>query len=392
MEGISSKVVELTKQLVNIESTNPGSYEKEISDFICGYFAKNEIKAEKSEVWPGRCNVRAILPGKTKGPALVFICHMDTVVKGDRWTKKAFAVEETKDRLYGRGSCDMKSGLACALSIFTDTAKKIKNEHISLKSPLVFIGTVDEEGDMTGVEKVIMDGWVSKEDLIVDMEPTDGQIQMAHKGRTWFEIEIKGVTAHASMPEKGADAIAGMAEVISYIRKQIQICPIHSELGKSTVTFGMIKGGYSPYVVPDCCKLTIDMRLVPPMSTQKAEELVKDAIQFGEEEVQGIKCNYKITGDRPPVETHMDSPLMKKLIKAVEEVTNCPAKVSAFPGYTDTAVIAGKLLNKNCMSYGPGKLKLAHKPDEYVDKADIERCYKVFEKLVENILTERRAL
>lgn len=392
MEGISSEVIKLTKRLIDIESTNPGSYEKKLADFVCGYFENNGVCVEKSEVWPKRYNVRAILPGRTKEAALVFICHMDTVVKGDGWTKKAFITEETEDRLYGRGACDMKSGLACAISVFLDTAEKIKKEHITLERPFVFIGTVDEEGDMTGVEKVIMDGWVSKDDLIVDMEPTDGQIQMAHKGRTWFEIDVKGITAHASMPEKGADAIAGMAEVISYIRKQMQRCPVHSELGKSTVTFGMVEGGYSPYVVPDYCKVTVDMRLVPPMNTKKAEELVRAAIEFGQQEVQGIECSYRITGDRPSVETYRDSLLMKELRKAVEDVTGDVAEVSAFPGYTDTAVIAGKLHNKNCMSYGPGKLKLAHKPDEYVDKVDIERCYKVFKELVENLLTERRAL
>lgn len=392
MKDCCSNVVELTKQLINIESTNPGKYETKIGEFIfdcledCGAFL------EKSEVFPGRSNIRAVLKGQDTKQALVFICHMDTVVKGDGWTKEAFLAEEDQERIYGRGACDMKSGLACALATFLATAKRVKETSIVLQKPLVFIGTVDEEGDMNGVEKVIKDGWVSENDLVLDMEPTDGQLQMAHKGRTWFEVEVQGTTAHASMPEKGADAIAAMAEIISYVRSQIEKCPTHLELGKSTVTFGMIDGGYSPYVVPDHCKVTMDLRLVPPMCTEKAEEMLCDAISVGEKNVPGIKCVYKITGDRPALEINENSLLMVELKKAIKEITGKSANVSTFPGYTDTAVIAGKLQNKNCMSYGPGMLKLAHKPDEYVKKVDIERCYKVFLKLVENLLTDGRAL
>ncbi len=392
MKDCCSNVVELTKQLINIESTNPGKYETKIGEFVFSCLEDCGAFLERSEVFPGRSNIRAVLPGKENEQALVFICHMDTVMKGDGWTKEAFLAEEVQERIYGRGACDMKSGLACALATFLTTAKKVKENSVVLQKPLVFIGTVDEEGDMSGVEKVIKDGWVSKDDLVLDMEPTDGQIQMAHKGRTWFEVEIKGTTAHASMPEKGADAIAAMAEIISYVRRQIEKCPIHLELGKSTVTFGMIDGGYSPYVVPDHCKVTMDLRLVPPMCTEKAEEMLCDAISVGEKKVPGIKCVYKITGDRPALETNENSVLMIELKKAIKETTGKSAKVSTFPGYTDTAVIAGKIQNVNCMSYGPGMLKLAHKPDEYVEKVDIERCYKVFLKLVENLLTGRRAL
>ena len=386
MDGLCLDAVELTATLVNIESTNPGVYEKNMGDFVEKYLKDTGALVKRSVVSGERTNVCGIIEGKKAHPALVFICHMDTVVKGAGWTKDAFNAHLEGDRLYGRGSCDMKSGFACALTTFAKTALKVKNENIIPECNLVFIGTSDEEGDMTGVEKVIDDKWVTKEDYILDGEPTDGMIQMAHKGRTWFELESKGVTAHASMPDKGADAIAGISEMISYIRKEMKKCPEHNELGKSTVIFGMINGGYSPYVVPDDAKVTIDMRLVPPMNTALAEKLIKDAVSFAEKEVPGIKGAYKITGDRPPVERHDDSVLLKKLKEAVEEVTGKESVVSAFTGYTDTAVIAGVTGNGNCMSYGPGMLRLAHKPDEYVDINDVKRCQKVYESLINKVL------
>ena len=384
--------VDLAVQLVRIESTNPGTYEGQIGEFICRYLEEAGVKPEKAFAAPGRFNVRAVLEGQEKHPALVFICHMDTVVKGSGWDVEAFEGNVEDGRLMGRGACDMKSGLACALSVFAETAELVKSENIKLNHSLVFIGTVDEEGDMQGVEQVIADGWVTDSDWIMDTEPTDRQIQMSHKGRTWFELDVKGVTAHASMPEKGADAIAGMAEMLTYIRRKMNQCPVHPELGRSTVTFGQIQGGYSPYVVPDSCRATIDMRLVPPMNTKKAEELLMTAIEEGRKYVPGVTGRYRITGDRPWVESHLESVLLKELQKAFEEAVGEIPKVSVFPGYTDTAVIAGKLKSKECLSCGPGSLKQAHKPNEFVLTTEIERCQEIYRRLVKNMLTEERAM
>ena len=160
---------------------------------------------------------------------------MDTVVKGEGWTKNAFGAEVSDGKIWGRGACDMKSGLASALTAFAEVAKSQKEnaEDIEkLPGTLVFIGTVDEEADMKGSEAAVQQGWIQKEDWVLDMEPTSGMIQMAHKGRTWFELNVEGITAHASMPEKGADAIAGIAFMIAEIRKAMGEVPTHEELGK----------------------------------------------------------------------------------------------------------------------------------------------------------------
>lgn len=377
--------VELTRELIKIESTDPGSWETEIGEYICDYLKESGADTETYEVEQGRKIVKGVVKGAKAHPALVFICHMDTVVKGEGWTKNAFGAEVSDGKIWGRGACDMKSGLASALTAFAEVAKLQKEnaEDIEkLPGTLVFIGTVDEEADMKGSEAAVQQGWIQKEDWVLDMEPTSGMIQMAHKGRTWFELSVEGITAHASMPEKGADAIAGIAFMIAEIRKAMGKVATHEELGKSTVTFGQISGGYSPYVVSDHSMVTIDMRLVPPMNTQEAEKIVRKAIEIGENAVPGVKGSYKITGDRPPVETHMESGLMKALSESVKKVTGKDPVVSAFTGYTDTAVVAGLLGNPNCMSYGPGNLAQAHKPDEYVEIADIERCVQVYRELI----------
>lgn len=383
-----TSAVSMTKAMVQIDSTDPGTYEGAMADWIEQQLSNlSNVTITREEVLPGRPNVMAAIPGPEDVPALVMICHMDTVVIGDGWTLPPFGAIEKDGKIYGRGACDMKSGLACCLSAFIMAAKSLQDSDSTPKRTLKLICSMDEEDFMRGSEACIKSGWVTENDWVIDAEPTNGQIQMAHKGRTWYEIDVEGHTAHASTPWKGADAIAAMAEIISYIRQNILDAPSHPDMGISTVTFGQITGGYRPYVVPDHCKLWIDMRLVPPLNTDKTTVIVEKAIQLAEEKVPGIKGSYVITGDRPPIEMNPDSPLLAELKKACHHVTGQQPEVSCFTGYTDTAVIAGQLHNRNCMSYGPGCLEAAHQPDEWVVIDDILRCEKVYHQLVaSNIL------
>lgn len=377
-----STAIDLAQKLIRIDSSDPGAYEGEIGDFVYQELSSLSIPVYKDEVLPGRNNVMAVLEGEVQHPALVFICHLDTVTLGDGWTRSPLGGEIIDGKLYGRGASDMKSGFACALSAFSSYVRSGKKP----KHSLVFIATVDEEDFMRGVERVLDQKWVTKDDWVLDTEPTSGQIQVAHKGRTWFEITVKGVTAHASTPQEGADAIAAMAEVISSIRHQILLVPKHHDLGASTVTFGQIEGGYRPYVVPDSCKVWVDMRLVPPTDTKQAIKIVEKAMEEAKEQVPGVTASYVITGDRPYVQKDENSFLLKKLKEACDKTTGKDTIVSAFTGYTDTAVIASTLGNTNCMSFGPGSLELAHKPDEYAKCEDIITCEKVFKQLIQDMV------
>lgn len=376
MENID--VIELTQKLVSIDSTDPGACEGNIGRYIEGLLRAHGIDVRRDCVLPGRSNLMARLDGNPGKPALVFICHMDTVTLGDGWHHEALSGEIEDGKLYGRGACDMKSGLACALSVFLKESERKHRDRT-----LIFIGTVDEEGYMRGVERAIEAGWVKKEDWILDTEPTNGQIQPSHKGRLWFELEVRGITAHASTPWKGADAVAALAEIVTFIRREIGKCPTDAQMGRTTVTFGMIEGGYQPYVVPDKAKVTIDMRLVPPTDRESAEDIVRRAVKYAENEIDGVSGSYRITGDRPYIEKNELSPLFLYLKEATRAVLGQEAQTGVFPGYTDTAVIAGRLGNTNCMSYGPGCLEQAHKPDEYVKLNDILKCKNVLEKLTE---------
>lgn len=387
----------LARELVQIDSSDPGAYEGEIERHIRAWLRQrigslpeslaSRVSIDELEVLPGRTELMATIPGATDEPRLVFICHMDTVTLGDGWDDDIDPLSGLirGDRLYGRGACDMKSGLASAMVAFEATLEKMARTGKLPRRGLSLICSVDEEDFMRGVEAAIKQGWIGASEWVVDTEPTDAQIQVAHKGRTWFELTIQGVTAHASQPWKGADAIAAMAVAINQIHREIGSQPTHDELGRSTVTFGQIEGGYRPYVVPDSCKVWIDMRLVPPCDTQAATKIVEGAITAAENEVEGCHGSYVITGDRPAVERDPASPLLAELLESTADVTGTSAEVGIFTGYTDTAVIAGTCQNHNCMSYGPGSLALAHKPNEYVPHEDVCRAQAVLTRLTERI-------
>ena len=393
-EGKPMNAWQLAQQLVRIDSSNPGAQEDTIERYIKLLVEHHvssmpaclvkHISIKELEVFPARRNLNVTVAGYGSAPNLVYICHMDTVTLGEGWSTDTLALGATvrEDRLYGRGACDMKGGLACALSALFSLMDAMEHAGTQPERGFSLICTVNEEANMRGVEAAIDAGWVGTDEWVLDTEPTDNQIQVAHKGRTWFELDIKGVTAHASQPWEGADAVAATAEAVSHIRRSIEALPHHAELGASTVTFGMVQGGYQPYVVPDACTTWIDMRLVPPATTAKAEMIVQQAIERAQQEVPGIQGTYRITGDRPPIERDPGSPLLAALSKTVEQTTGAPARVSYFTGYTDTAVIAGTRSNHNCMSYGPGSLALAHKPNEWVPRDDIQRVEAVLTDLL----------
>lgn len=388
----------LAQDLVKIDSSDPGAYEGEIEQHIKGlveaYIAKLDSPAldaaevRELEVLPGRRNLMITVPGVSDEPQLVYICHMDTVTLGDGWDADIAPLGATvrDDKLYGRGACDMKGGLACAIAALVHTLERVAAVGALPHRGFSLICSVDEEDFMRGSEAAIDAGWVGSREWVLDTEPTDGQIQVAHKGRTWFEIEMTGVTAHASQPWKGADAVAAIAKAVCSLRHAFAALPVHDELGPSTITFGQIEGGYRPYVVPDHAKVWVDMRLTPPTNTAAAINMVEQSIVAAETAVPGCHGSYAVTGDRPAIERDPGSPLLAALKRAADDVTDTDTTVGFFTGYTDTAVIAGKTGNRNCMSYGPGSLALAHKPNEYVPHADIVRCQYVLIALADNTL------
>lgn len=383
MELETREEVLLTRQMVQIESGNPGAWEGAMAEFVYDWLRRNtSAEVVREPVLPGRDNIAAVLRGASRAHDLTYICHMDTMPAGEGWDYPPFGGEIEDGKLYGRGSCDMKAGLAAAMIAFRNLSRLGR----PLKYDFQLIATVDEENAMTGAEQAVRDGYVNADSYVLDAEPTDSRIQVAHKGKTWFELTTHGKTCHASMPQQGCDAIAAMAEIITRINRKLAELPVHPEMGPCTATFGTIQGGWNPYIVPDVCRATLDLRLTPPTTNARSVALVREAVAEGLAAVPGSTCDCRVTAQRPAIEKDGGSFLLARLREAVAEVTGGELPVDFFPGYTDTAVIAAMTGCRNCMSFGPGSLEQAHRPNEFVPCAEILRSAEVMTRLAENIL------
>lgn len=399
-----SEVVALTQKLVQIESTNVGTFEGEISLFVEEWL-KKYTKAEivRDEFEEGRFNVMAKLKGEAQHPNLLYLAHMDTVPVGNGWTKDPFGGEIEGNKLYGRGSCDMKCGLAAAMIAFRDFENECREKGTTPKYDFIFVATGDEEDVMKGADRLVALGVADKDSLVLDTEPTnsvrvmksmaankieDGARQfvaMAHKGKTWFEITTKGKPAHGSMPSTGVDAIIAMAEVVLEIRNRIESYAPDPLMGKPSVCFGTINGGNNTNIVAESCTITIDMRLSPPLTTEGSYKLVEDAIAAGTARVPGSSGSYKVIAKRPFVLQNDDSFLLAKLRESCKEVTGDDLTPMMITGYTDSGVIDGSTGCGNGMSYGAAGYG-AHQADEYVLCDSIEENLAVISNLARRIL------
>ena len=381
----------LLKELVAIDSTNPGRGEGEVADYLIrvlrGPFEMAGGFYERINCEENRPILRFVLPGEEKEKCFSFICHMDTVPIGLNWTRNPFG-EMEGDRFYGRGSSDMKAGLAAASAAFLSfledlTSAKEEDRKKRLSYSLQIIFTYDEEGDMKGVEEAIKRKWITKDTLLMDTEPTDGSIQTAHKGRFWYKIFFHGKAAHASEPEMGTDAILCMGMALQYAKEAVEKLKVDSFLGDSKICFGQCKGGIHPYQVPAEAECSVDMRLVPPFTVEDGKDILVKAGEKVKEKYPYLRLDVEIMGNRPAIPNYPENALLPLLQSAIEE-SGYRAEVLPFPGYTDTAVASGLLGNKNTLSYGPGSLKVAHQRDEFLELKDLERCTKIYRRLLDS--------
>ncbi|HHX50139.1 MAG TPA: M20 family metallopeptidase [Clostridia bacterium] len=360
-----AEVIRLAQELVRIPSENPTGSEEAVGDYVFHWLGGLDVEVRKEEVEPGRFNVVARLEGATEHPRLVYTGHLDTVPSGEGWTKDPFSGEIVQGNLYGRGSADMKGGLAAALIAF----KRICLRREKPCHSFVFLACVDEEGPfMKGALSAVEKGWVTGKDFLLAAEPSGLAVLAAHKGPLWFEITTQGKMAHAGKPHLGVDAIHAMAEVITSLKRLVEdLLYDDSLLGKATLNVGRINGGVKINMVPDTCRAEADLRLTVPMTVAQGRQLVEKAIAQGTGKVPGSRGSYRVLGvERPPQRTPQDSPLLAAVTGAVRKVTGGEAELSGFPAYTDGAIMAARTGTPHCLTFGPGYLAQAHAIDEYV--------------------------
>ncbi len=388
-------LIRITQELVRISSVNPpGDYERMADKMVALYRAEGldpivacapeeEIKA--LELTYPRPNVIALFEGTRHSPVFCLDAHMDVVGVGDesQWKYPPFGGEIHDGRIYGRGSEDTKGHLAAQLIAL----RAIKAAGIELKGDLILAATVDDEiGQWPGmgylIEKGFQEHGFKKPDYHIVGEPTGLEtLGCLARGRLWYEIIFKGVSAHGGNPKEGVNAI----EKAIALANAVMAYEIHSDplMGSDTINIGILQGGEAINIVPDRCKITFDIR--PSTKKEVVKEFMHKTIQaLKDRDPDFVIESIRLLNDRQTGGIGPDHEFVKTVQKVVTEITGKKVTPSgSMAGYSSLGNAYWSANNGIAgLMYGGGDFLRAHSIDEYIAIDELVETTQVFAGLI----------
>lgn len=414
IDGARDDLVALTQDLIRIPTLNPpGENYAAICDLLDvrlsrAGFETTWVRAEDapgdSDRYP-RWNLIARHEGARPGDCVHFNSHTDVVEVGHGWTRDPFGGEVSDDKVYGRGACDMKGGLAASII----AAEAFIAEHPDYAGAIEISGTADEEsGGYGGVAYLAEQGWFDPRRVqhVIIPEPLNkDRICLGHRGGWWAEIETKGEIAHGSMPFLGDCAVRHMGAVLDAFEKTLypamasrwtEMPVVPEGARQSTMNINSIHGGQpeqtSDYTglpahcVPDSCRIVIDRRFLMEEPIEAVRQEVIDLLDDLKARRENFDYEIREINRVIPSMTDKSAPIVTTVHNAIRDVLGQAPTYVASPGSYDQKHIdrIGKL--RNCIAYGPGVLELAHKPDEWVGITDMLDSAKVMGRSLETLL------
>jgi succinyl-diaminopimelate desuccinylase len=356
-------LVQIKSVVGSLKEANRDRAEERMADCLTAHLTGMGMTVERQEVYPGRPNLIAHWPGQGSGKRLVLAAHMDTVPV-DGMTVDPFAAQIRDGRMYGRGSCDTKASLAMML-----TALALAAEADRLPADrLCFVATMSEETGCDGAIALVESGF--RADAAIIGEPTRCEVVTAHKSPLWLEIETHGHSCHASLPERGVNAVDLMARVVEFVHgpwsKHIGRRN-HPFLGTSTCVVTTINGGTKNNIIPASCRAEIDGRFIPGMPAdgvlREFEEMLAGHL--------GGRDKFTILSRRshPALDCPPDAPLPSRLLALCRQA--CGQDASRGVNYfADTGPFSEAGITS--LLFGPGDIAQAHTADEFVE---LEQLY-----------------
>ena len=372
----------LARLLVAIPSVNPrleasGTGEAAIAARCAELLEGWGFRVSVTEPAPSRPNVVARI-GHGPG-SLMFNGHLDTVGV-DGMTIDPFGAEVRDGRLWGRGSCDMKGGVAALLSAAAALARS------DLAGELIVALSCDEEHASIGMAALTETG--IQADAAVVCEPTGLAVMPAHKGFVWVEAGFRGRAAHGSRPEQGVDAILHAAEFVVAMGEydeSLTARPPHPLLGWGSIHAGTISGGSAASVYPERCEVVVERRTLPHESPDKVMREL-GAVVAGLSEEARAGAGLRMTLARPGTEVLEESPLVRGLLKAIAANGREPV-IEGMTAWVDAAFLNESGTPAVC--FGPGSIAQAHSADEWIVTREIEACARILEGFGRSLLARR---
>jgi acetylornithine deacetylase len=351
-------IVELTSRLVAIDSVNPalvpgGAGEGEMARFVADWARDQGLAAEIVEATPGRPSVIVRAPGSGEGRTLLLCGHLDTVnVEG---MVDPHVPRVDGDRLYGRGSYDMKSGLAAALIACREAAKR------GLAGDVVVAAVADEECDSIGVQEILE---TVRADAAVVTEPTELDVAIAHKGFVWFDIEVTGRAAHGSRPHLGVDAIVKAGPILTALGELDSAlgAQAHPLVGRPSTHASLIEGGVEMSSYPARCVIRLERRTIPGETVADAEQEIDALLDRCRAADPDLQVERRTSLHREPLEVDPGDEIVTAVMEAARSHGASPSLIGA-SYWADSGLIAAAGIPT--VLFGPGG-EGAHEIEEWV--------------------------
>lgn len=364
-----SETIEILKELVKRNTQNPPGATRHIVQWIQEWAENEGIHAESDFFEEEKANI--VLTVGDAQRSLVLAGHLDTVPLGNlsNWTMDPVGAQEVDGYIYGRGSADMKAGVAACLGAVKKFLQISRNNELSYK--IVFLGTSDEEVGLGGAKRALKRGVMEDADFLVVAEPTGLKVGIAEKAVLWLTIQAQGRSAHGSTPERGINAIEAITNLFPRLRSALPLVrdPI---LGKSTLNIGVFQGGKSANVVPEHAEVQCDFRLVPSINPHHFADEIADLLTM-EMETAPALFTQKIQQIMAPVSISPENSFVREFM----DISRCNEPIGLNYG-TDAAVLVGESENPvPFVIYGPGDPKAIHIADERVAIAEVLEAERV---------------
>jgi succinyl-diaminopimelate desuccinylase len=362
----------LTRELLAFDTINPPGMERACARHLGAMLEKAGFRVAFHEFAEARTSLIAQIGGSGDRPPICFTGHIDIVPLGSApWSRDPFAGETDGDRLYGRGSTDMKSGIAAFVIAAIELA------HDLARGPgLLLVITAGEEIGCEGAKYLADHKLLERAGAIVVAEPTGNYPYVGHKGLAWFEVETRGVTAHGSMPELGENAIVKMARVIDDLGGFRFPVESHAVMGKPTLNVGTIRGGLNTNSVPDRAAITVDTRTVPGIDHVQLCESLQALLA-----PRGARVRRVV--DTPSLYTEPANEWVQEVFEACTPYLDAPPTPKTITFSTDGADLKRGFGGAvPAVILGPGEPSLAHQTDEWCSMSRIEQSTELFRGLM----------
>ena len=382
------ELVRLTQELVRIDSVirpETGNTEASVVKFIANWIQRELwIEPQIDEVVPGRENIIATIDSGLEGPCLMLEGHTDVVSEGNRalWQHDPFGGAIEDGKIYGRGACDMKAGLAVNLL----TAKTMLKSKIGFRGKLRLGLVCDEEDMMLGIQDYIKKGHADDVDACLISEPEENMLCLSMKGALRAVVTVQGKMSHGAMPLTGINPNPRMARIIlafeSYEQSQKDQFGKDEYLGWPSVTFTVVQappeGEPSQLnVIASAAVAYLDIRTIPGQNHQKIKEELRQILDRLAEDDPDLRASIEFIADKPVVSVDKDETIVSITAQAYKDITDRDPVYGGVPGATDGTYLM-YLKGTPCLVVGPGPRHIPHQTDEYVEIEEMVEALRIY--------------